>query len=338
MRPGRPPAMLDHVAADDRSWNHRSPADTSDWSCAGRYANYTYGHAAAGDTVADEPTYRRDDDCGDAERDGDDGWDGGYDAWDGDGGYDADREEAAAWDRDGAEYDADGENAVVWAHDVDDRVDADIEYIAVSRHGVADPGHGDDWWDAETPTVTYGSWQDSLDRAARWLATTAERVLTPALNQVEAMTTRWMDRWSIVLAQICLGVIYIWFGALKLVPGMSPAEGLVRATVAEIAGLIGIPIPAVPVFILLAAWEVTIGVGIVVERCRQLASWMLLLHLPTTLLPFVLVPEVVWTRAPLGLTLEGQYIIKNLALFGSVSAVFASRYARERRNGAGATG
>jgi hypothetical protein len=44
---------------------------------------------------------------------------------------------------------------------------------------------------------------------------------------------------------------------------------------------------------------------------------LLFLQMPGTALPLVLLPEVTWTAFPYGLTMEGQYIIKNLALIGA---------------------
>ena len=41
---------------------------------------------------------------------------------------------------------------------------------------------------------------------------------------------------------------------------------------------------------------------------------LLFLQMPGTALPLVILPEVCFTRFPFGLTLEGQYIVKNLVL------------------------
>jgi len=41
---------------------------------------------------------------------------------------------------------------------------------------------------------------------------------------------------------------------------------------------------------------------------------LLALQLPGTFLPMVLLPEVVYTTFPYGLTVEGQYIVKNLVI------------------------
>ena len=49
----------------------------------------------------------------------------------------------------------------------------------------------------------------------------------------------------------------------------------------------------------------------------SLAIALLFLQMPGTFLPLVLLPEVCFTNAPFGLTLEGQYIIKNLTLISA---------------------
>ena len=46
--------------------------------------------------------------------------------------------------------------------------------------------------------------------------------------------------------------------------------------------------------------------------------------MPGTALPLVILPEVVWTVFPYGLTLEGQYIVKNLVLIGAGLALGAT--------------
>lgn len=195
----------------------------------------------------------------------------------------------------------------------------------------------DDVDDGYDEDVGYGEHDDDgepyqEESFLSWLVARGVAVVSPAIEQFESTALRWMARWSTVLAQLCLGFIYLWFGALKFFPELSPADGLVRATVAELSDLVGLPLPATPVIFLLATWEVTIGIGLLFDHYRRLAIWMLLAHLPATLLPFLLVPDIVWAQPPIGLTLEGQYIIKNLALLASASAVgAASRYNGDRQ-------
>ena len=133
--------------------------------------------------------------------------------------------------------------------------------------------------------------------------------LTTIFDKMDTAITRWMARYGIVIMRLGLGVIFFWFGALKLVPGMSPADELVRNTVYFVDPDLFIPI--------LAIWEMLIGLGLVFGKFMRLTLLLLFLQMPGTALPLLVLPDVVWTAFPYGLTLEGQYIVKNLALIGA---------------------
>ncbi|MEM8862383.1 MAG: DoxX family membrane protein [Chloroflexota bacterium] len=135
-------------------------------------------------------------------------------------------------------------------------------------------------------------------------------------EEIDIWLTRWMANNALTVVRIGLGVIFFWFGALKLVPGLSPAEELVRNTIYFVD-----PDAFIPV---LAIWEMIIGLGLISGRFMRLTLLLLFLQMPGTALPLVLLPDVVWTQFPYGLTLEGQYIIKNLVLVGSALALGAT--------------
>ncbi|MCA9972334.1 MAG: DoxX family membrane protein [Anaerolineales bacterium] len=128
-------------------------------------------------------------------------------------------------------------------------------------------------------------------------------------DRVDRAITTWMARYGMIIMRIGLGIIFFWFGALKLFPGLSPAEELVRNTTFFVN-----PDWFVP---LLAVWEMAIGLGLIFGIFMRLTLLLLFLQMPGTALPLVLLPEAVWTVFPYGLTMEGQYIIKNLALIGA---------------------
>lgn len=128
-------------------------------------------------------------------------------------------------------------------------------------------------------------------------------------NKVDRRITFWMARYGLVIMRIGLGIVFFWFGALKLVPGLSPAEELVRNTTYFVNPDWFIPV--------LAVWEMAIGLGLMLGKFMRLTLLLLFLQMPGTALPLVLLPEAVWTKFPYGLTLEGQYIIKNLVLIGA---------------------
>ncbi|MBN2472130.1 MAG: DoxX family membrane protein [Anaerolineae bacterium] len=119
-----------------------------------------------------------------------------------------------------------------------------------------------------------------------------------------------MARHGLFILRIGLGVVFLWFGALKLFPDLSPAEDLVRKTTYFVNPDWFIPV--------LALWEMSIGLGLIIGgKLMRLTLLLLFLQMPGTALPLVVLPDAVWTHFPYGLTLEGQYIIKNLVLIGA---------------------
>jgi uncharacterized membrane protein YkgB len=144
--------------------------------------------------------------------------------------------------------------------------------------------------------------------------------LQTIFDNVDQSITRWMARYSLTIMRFGLGVIFVWFGALKLFPGLSPAEELVRNTIYFFDPDFFLPI--------LAIWEVMIGLGFLVglftNKLQRLTILLLFLQMPGTALPLLILPEVVWTSFPFVLTLEGQYIFKNLAIIGSALVLGAT--------------
>ena len=128
-------------------------------------------------------------------------------------------------------------------------------------------------------------------------------------DQIDRQITFWMARYGLVIMRVGLGIVFFWFGVLKLVPGLSPAEELVRNTIYFVNPDWFIPV--------LALWEMAIGVGLMVGKFMRLTLLLLFLQMPGTALPLVVLPEAAWTQFPYGLTMEGQYIIKNLVLIGA---------------------
>lgn len=135
-------------------------------------------------------------------------------------------------------------------------------------------------------------------------------------NLIDTAITRWMARHGITLLRISMGIVFFWFGALKLVPGQSPAETLIRETITFFPMNIFLP--------LLAVWEMVIGLGFITGRFMRLTILLLFLQMPGTISPLFLRPDLVWTQFPFGLTLEGQYIIKNLVIVSAALVVGAT--------------
>ncbi len=82
--------------------------------------------------------------------------------------------------------------------------------------------------------------------------------------------------------------------------------------------------------ILLGLLEIGIGALFLWKGKEKIALIVMLLHMGTTLLPLIILPGDVWQH-PFVPTLEGQYIIKNLALISlALCIVTLSRAAKPR--------
>ena len=132
------------------------------------------------------------------------------------------------------------------------------------------------------------------------------------VDELDRAIAGWMERYGKRLLRLSLAVIFIWFGALKPF-GLSPAQELVERTVYWLPPELVVPV--------LGWWEVAIGVCLLFRPLIRLGVFLLALQMPGTMLPLILLPEVCFTSFPLGLTLEGQYIVKNLILISAALVV-----------------
>ena len=114
-----------------------------------------------------------------------------------------------------------------------------------------------------------------------------------------------LHKYSIPILRYTMGLIYLWYGFLKII-GISPAEELVQHATHWVS--------AHNFVIFLGVWEVVIALCLFIKPLLKIALWLLFFHFPGTFLPLFLNPEDTFTAIPYGLTLEGQYILKNIIL------------------------
>jgi uncharacterized membrane protein YphA (DoxX/SURF4 family) len=130
-------------------------------------------------------------------------------------------------------------------------------------------------------------------------------------DRVDAFLTGLMARYGITALRLSLGIVFLWFGALKFFPGLSPAEDLAARTIAQLT--FGLLSPAIAVFIL-AVWECLIGFGLIFNLFMRATLFLLWVQMLGTITPIFFFPGEVFTVFPYSPTLEGQYIIKNIVL------------------------
>jgi uncharacterized membrane protein YphA (DoxX/SURF4 family) len=137
---------------------------------------------------------------------------------------------------------------------------------------------------------------------------------------VEEHLTEELRRISLPLLRCAFGVIFCWFGTLKVV-GLSPVDDFVAGTLPwfDRAWLI----PALGLF------EVAIGVGMIAGRFLFLVCAVLVGHLAGTFLALVVQADVTFHGGnPLLLAAEGEFVVKNL-VYIAAALVLAARFDRE---------
>jgi uncharacterized membrane protein YkgB len=137
------------------------------------------------------------------------------------------------------------------------------------------------------------------------------RHVTTLFLRLDTNLSRWMARDGVILLRASLGVVYLWFGALKFVPALSPAEGLATRTIEVLT--LGAVAPAVSLPAL-AALECIIGLGLLSGVLMRVTLLLMLGQMIGTVTPLFLFPGEAFLHVPYAPTLEGQYIIKNLVL------------------------
>ncbi len=135
-----------------------------------------------------------------------------------------------------------------------------------------------------------------------------------------------MGRYGILLLRISMGIVFLWFGALKFFPGLSPAADLATRTIERLT--FGLIAPEAALLIL-AVWESLIGLGLIFGVFMRFTLLLLFVQMLGTITPIFLFPQEVFSAVPYAPTLEGQYIFKNMVLI-SAGLVIGATLRRNR--------
>jgi len=130
-----------------------------------------------------------------------------------------------------------------------------------------------------------------------------------SLARLDAGLVRVMGRYGPRVLRVSLGLVFAWFGTLKLV-GESPVSHLAEGVVPGIA-------PALLVTVL-GLWEVAVGIGLLVGKAMRIVLGLLWLQMAGTFALLVLRPDRIFVSGnPFLLTLEGEFVFKNLVLISA---------------------
>lgn len=150
----------------------------------------------------------------------------------------------------------------------------------------------------------------------------AERRSAPVapsgIDKAIVVGARWLADHSIDVLRISLGVVILGFGALKFFPGVSPAEGLVEATVDTLTlGLIDGRLAVVTTAVI----EVLLGLALVTGRFLKPAMVVFAGWIAGVMAPLVLFFGEMFPAG--GPTLEAQYVLKDVVFLAAGMVVAA---------------
>ena len=141
---------------------------------------------------------------------------------------------------------------------------------------------------------------EPVQAASRWVQ------LRRRIEAYDRTIRKFLSRASPMLLRISLGIVFVWFGALK-VAGVSAVGGLVAATVPFLDSAWFVPV--------LGAVEIVIGAAFATGRLLRVVLPVFAAHMAGTFLVLIALPDVAFQGAnPLALTAVGEFVVKNLVL------------------------
>ena len=128
-------------------------------------------------------------------------------------------------------------------------------------------------------------------------------------QRLDQWMIRFMSGYGSRILRVCLGVVFVWFGWLKVI-GKSPVAALIAHTVYWVPSGFFVPF--------LGAWEIAVGVGLLFAVALRLTLFLFWLQMAGTFLVLVVKPDIAFQGGnPLLLTTEGEFVIKNLVLIAA---------------------
>lgn len=128
-------------------------------------------------------------------------------------------------------------------------------------------------------------------------------------NTFDRTFIRFMHSSGIPFLRVALGIVFLWFGSLKLF-NVSPVEDLIAQTYFFF--------PTDAFMMVLGAWEVLIGIGLLFKLSLRVTLAFLWIQMAGTILSPLLDPKIFFQSGNLLLlTTEGEFVVKNLVLIAA---------------------
>jgi uncharacterized membrane protein YkgB len=136
------------------------------------------------------------------------------------------------------------------------------------------------------------------------------------IDRIDEAAANFMERYGVTVLRIALAVVFVWFGALKVID-RSPVEDLVKDTIYPPFGGRGF-LPEDTFLVVIGVWEIIIGVGLLVPVLLRLTLALFWLQMAGTFLSLIILPGRAFQDGnPLLLDVTGEFIVKNLVLIAA---------------------
>ncbi len=112
-----------------------------------------------------------------------------------------------------------------------------------------------------------------------------------------------MHHWGIPVLRVTLGVVFVWFGILKILT-VSPAAPILAATYWFF--------PQEALLVVLGVLECCIGIGLLTKHALRIALALLWLQMLGIFLALFLYPPMFFSQNIFLLTFEGEFVVKNI--------------------------
>jgi uncharacterized membrane protein YkgB len=143
------------------------------------------------------------------------------------------------------------------------------------------------------------------------------------IDAVDDRVATLMDAYAITALRMALGIVFVWFGALK-VADRSPVAALVASTVYWL--------PSAYFVRFLGVWEIAVGLGLLVPIALRVTLALFWAQMAGTFLVLVVHPGLSFqSDNPLLLTMTGEFVIKNLVLIAAGLVIGSSVRRRHHR-------
>jgi uncharacterized membrane protein YkgB len=143
-----------------------------------------------------------------------------------------------------------------------------------------------------------------------------------AIDRIDLVIVPFLRRWAVPMLRVSLGVVFAWFGMLKILD-VSPVANLVANTVYWFDRETFVTV--------LGVFEVTVGTLLLLGRALRFTLLLFVLQMIGTFLTFVILPGVTFRDGnPFLLTVEGEFVVKNLVLISAALVVGTTVRRRER--------